>query len=302
MLSEKSIITCEHKNNYMVIGGDSLLGSYLIESLKQTGKKILSTSRRIKTSDASSIYLDLSKDISSWEIPKGIDTVFFCAAVTSIEECWKKPEESGRVNVDNTIALAAKFIKQGGAIIFPSTNLVFDGQYPDRKADDPVCPMTEYGRLNAAAEKKLMDLGQNITIVRFTKIIEPNMPLIKDWIEKLKNKRMIHPFSDMVLAPVPIWFALKAIIEIAEKKSNGIWQVSPKQDITYEHFAYHLARRINNGLKYVRAIKARDSGMEFESIPKHTTLDTSRIEKNLGLTPPDIWESIDSVFGLKNIS
>jgi len=230
------------KNDYMVIGADSFLGGKIAGVLEKAGKRVLRSSRRTDNLGASCIYLDLREDLSSWEVPQNIGTVFFCAAVTSTDECRKNPEESRRVNVENTIALGSMFMKQGTSIIFPSTSLVFDGRHPQRKADDPVCPVTEYGRQKVAAENGLIGLGKNISIVRLTKIIGPKTAIIVDWIEKLRNKRIIHPFSDKVLAPVQIDFAAKAMIEIAEKKSFGIWQISAKEDITYEQLAIYIAR------------------------------------------------------------
>jgi dTDP-4-dehydrorhamnose reductase len=280
---------------FMVIGGDSFLGSNIAASLAKSRKQVLTTSRRKHNLSASCVYLDMSIDASGWEVPKGVETAIFCTAVTSIEQCRKYPRESKMINVDNTVALAAKLFRKGISIISPSTNLVFDGQRPNIRADEPPSPNIEYGRQKALAEHGLMNLGTDISIVRFTKILGRETPLIKQWIKDLNTKTAIYPFSDMVLAPISIDFAVRVIIAIAENKSSGIWQVSPQEDITYEQLARLLARKIGASQQYVDPISVSDSGLEFESIPKHTTLDASRLVSELGFIPPTINDFIGSL-------
>ena len=185
--------------------------------------------------------------------------------------------------------------KNGVSIIFPSSNLVFDGNIPYTKSDHPTNPCLEYGKQKEAVERSLLDLEKNISIIRFTKILSYHTLIIKKWIEHLKKCEVIHPFLDMVLSPIPINFAIKTIIKIAESKKTGIWQISAKQDITYEELARYIARNIGVSERSIQPIKARESGQIFEHIPKHTTLDTSRIEKEIGLSPPDAHDIIDLI-------
>ncbi len=278
---------------YMVVGGDSFLGGYINKMLKMSCKRIITTSRNPRNLSDTCIYLDMKDDISSWEFPEDIDTAFLCAAVTSTEECRIHTDKTRIVNVENTITLAIKLLKKDVSVIFPSTNLVFDGQHPGKKPDDSVCPCVEYGRQKAEVESRLSGSAH---IVRFTKILAPQMPLITGWVEQLKNKKVIHPFSDMVLSPIPIDFASEIMLKIAHTKQFGTWHISGEKDITYERLARYLAEKMGISQRYVQPVKAEDSGLEFESIPKYTTLDILRIKKEFGLTPPNIWDTIDSLF------
>ena len=88
-------------------------------------------------------------------------------------------------------------------------------------------------------------------------------------------------------------------IQIYLKEIGKTGFLTAKEDITYEELATHIAKKIGVSQRYVQPIKAHDSGLMFETIPKHTTLDTSRIENELGFIPPNVWDTIDSLFGLK---
>lgn len=282
-------------NIFLVIGGDGQLGSSLITYLTQMGKYAHSTHFLNVQNSVASSFLNLSEDISNWQIPKPIDAVFFCAAITSIDQCRAKPIESRKINVENTLALSKRLAQTGAAIFFPSSNLVFDGLVPLRKANDPISPCCEYGRQKAEAEHGLLDLTEKISIVRFTKIVGPSMLLIQNWIKDLRQGKTIHPFSDMVLSPISIQFATKVAIAIMERESYGIWQVSAKEDVTYEQIARYLAHKMGISQKLIKPITVDQSELRIETLPKHTTLDTTRLKVELGIEAPRAWDALDEV-------
>jgi dTDP-4-dehydrorhamnose reductase len=281
--------------NFLVIGGDGQLGSSLTSHLTQTGQHVHATYFFNDQICTGSSFLDLSGDISNFQIPGPIDVAFLCAAVTSLDQCRTQPEESRKINVENTLTLAKRLSLTGAALFFPSSNLVFDGLVPFRKVTDPVSPRCEYGRQKAETESMLTELTDKAAIIRFTKIISPGMTIIKNWITDLRQGRSIHPFSDMVLSPVSLRFATEAIIAIMQRESYGLWQVSAREDVTYEQMASYLAQKMGISQKLIEPIRVDQSGLRFETIPEHTTLDTSRLKEELGLEPPKVWDVLDEV-------
>jgi dTDP-4-dehydrorhamnose reductase len=282
--------------HFIVVGGDGQLGSSLTLSLKQAGQHVHSTFFNADHVSADHTFLDLSGDVGTWQIPGTFNTAFLCAGVASIENCRTRPMESRKVNVENTLALARRLSDAGAALFFPSTNLVFDGQRPFQEANDPVNPCCEYGRQKVETERGLCELTEKAAIVRFTKIIGRGMPLFRKWIDDLKHERTIHPFSDMVLAPVSLRFATETIISIVQGKKYGIWQVSAGEDVSYEQVARYLADKVGVSQRYIDSVKIENSGIKFETNPVHTTLDISRLKNELGIEPPHIWDTIDEAF------
>jgi len=280
-------------HSFLVIGGDGQLGASLSSHLKEAGHQILSTVFLRDPADAEEIFMDLREDVSLWPILGTFDAAFLCAAVTSTEICRTQPVESWKINVKNTLALARRLFDEGAALFFPSTNLVFDGRLPFRSATDKVDPRCEYGRQKVETERGLAALTDRTAIIRFTKIIGPGMALMQKWIAELRQGKTIHPFSDMVLSPVSLRFATEVILAITQKESYGVWQVSAKEDITYEQMARYLARKMSISQKLIEPIKTEHSGLKFETIPEHTTLDISRLKEELELEPPDIWDTLD---------
>jgi len=282
----------------LVIGADGLVGRALTDSLLRAGKSVLETTRRSNTISKRRVFLDLRGDVSAWRLPCQTCVAYFCAAVSSMECCRREPAESAIVNVRNTVALAKTLVEIGVLVIFLSTNMVYDGSKPFRKADDPVCPRTEYGRQKSGAEQELSGLGDLISIVRFTKVLGVNALPFKGWIQALQRGEVICPFSDMVLSPVPLPFAIRVLHRIAELRLSGIVQVSAERDVTYEQVARYIAKCIRADADLVQPIRSREANPQLEAIPRYTTLDMTRLRMELEMDPPGVWSTIDSVFGL----
>ncbi|CBN55121.1 MULTISPECIES: sugar nucleotide-binding protein [Kamptonema] len=279
----------------LIVGADSSMGRALAARLISAGKPVIETTRRHDTLSETRIFIDLTKEIANWHPPAKIDVAYLCAAVTSLEQCRQDPVHSAEVNVRNTLSLAKDLIARGTFVVFLSTNQVYDGSIPLRKADDKVCPQTEYGRQKAEAEKQLLALGNLVSIVRFTKVLSSRVPLFQGWIQALRNNQEIHPFLDMVMAPVPLYFAADVLSRLGELRLPGIVQVSGEKDISYDEVAYYLARQIDANLDLVKPRNSKEVNLQPEFVPLHTTLDTTQLRIQLRLEPPKVWSGIDLI-------
>jgi len=286
-------------NDVLIVGGDSTIGSRLVAFFEADGNSVLSTTCFQSNVNERCLFLDLSDDMKHWPIlPHSIKTVIICAAITSQEQCANDPEFSRRVNVKGSVALATLMVKAGAFVVFLSSNAVFNGNKAFAKSFDPVDPQNEYGRQKAEAEDQLLKFGSKVAIVRFSKVITPEMPLLKCWIKELKAGNVIHPFSDMVISPVPISLAVSVIQKITKRQIPGIFQLSSSQDVTYSDLATHIALKLNFNKKLIHPISFRETGITYA--PKNTTLDCSRLSE-LDILIPNIWSGVDETFGLMKI-
>ncbi len=280
-----------NKSPVLIVGANGTIGHSLVTAFKTAEKTVCLTTHHRGLVNGHRLFLDLSEDISTWSLPSAqISTAILCAAVTSQEKCRLEPEYSRRVNVVGTIALAKRLVDSGVFVIFFSTNLVFDGKKPFTKANDPVNPQNNYGRQKAEAEAELLKLGNKVSVVRFSKVFSPDMPLSQGWIRDLKAGKEIHPFSDMVMSPIPLAFAVDVLLKVVGKRISGITQVSAEKDISYAEAAMRIARRLGLNEELIKPISYHKSGIEFA--PLHTTLDVSRLQSELGMILPDVYETV----------
>jgi dTDP-4-dehydrorhamnose reductase len=279
----------------LVVGADGQIGSALVARLTRAGRPVVTTSRR-EGAVGRRLILDLADDPARWSLPDGIASAFLFAAITSLQECESDPLRTARVNVANLSTLAAMLVERGAMVLFPSTNLVFDGSAPRRRADDPVSPETEYGRQKAAAERALLELDSGrVAIVRLTKVLGPGDRLLGDWIASLRRGEAIRPFCDKVMAPVGLGRAVDVLLGVAEARLAGITQVSASRDLTYAEAAEFLRRRLGAGASLVQPRAAHGAGLRPSAAPRHTTLCTRRMTEELGVKAPDPYEALEEV-------
>ena len=285
----------KNEQRILVIGADSMIGSALSQKLRRLGKNILETTRRSETLSNERIFLDFDKDISSLNVPDNVFMAFFCAATSSLEYCRREPAKTRKVNIDNTVKIAEMLVKKDVSVVFLSTNLIHDGSVPFVKADAPVSPRTEHGYQKAEAEKRLLELGDLITVIRLSKILCHRVPLIQDWTFALQNQKVIHPFYDKVVAPLPLSFAVGVLSCMTERQLPGIIQVSGNQDVTYAQLAIYLAKQMEVNQDLIQPICAKESGMFLEHLPSHTTMDNSRLIRELKMEAPNVLSFLDSL-------
>ncbi len=275
---------------HLVIGAGGTLGSALLRTLRAQGDDALGVFRR---ADADCPRLDLSKDPERWPIPEGLACAYLCAAVTSTDACRRHPAATRLVNVEQTLRLAERLLTAGCFVVFPSTNLVFDGATPRCPADAPPSPRLEYGRQKAEAEARLLALGGGVAVLRLSKVLAPGMPLLSKWAQDLSHGHPVAPFLDMVMSPLPLALAVEAMLGVAQAPAGGLWQLSASEDMSYARAAQIVARRVGAPQALVRPVRWRDAQPDLEHVPAHTTLDSSRFARELGLVAPSAQAALE---------
>jgi len=283
------------KNSSFVIGRDGLIGGALAQFLSRKGYPFVATTRRRDVASQACIYLDLDSIPHNWDPPFEFKVAYFCAAISSYEECRRNPHSSRLVNVINTVKTVGRLVDRNVFVVYPSTNAVFDGSLPYRKTNDPTSPQTEYGRQKAEVEAQLLQLGEQVCIVRLSKVFSRTPPLLMEWISRLQHGEPIHPFCDLTCAPLFVDEVAKVLVSIAMKRLPGIWHLSGERDITYAELADHLASRLHLDSGLVQPVSVRNSPFHVEHAPAYTSLDCSRLIAELGIELPPVWQTIDSI-------
>ncbi len=105
----------------LVVGGDSMIGSALTNSLRAKGCRVWETTRRPETVSTTRFYLDLADvpaDFANPLLRRKIKSVILCGSVTSSADCEGDPDGSREVNVVGNVAVAKQFLTQDTQIIF----------------------------------------------------------------------------------------------------------------------------------------------------------------------------------------
>jgi len=194
------------------------------------------------------------------------NSVVFCAAATKLAECEEKPHETKKINVNAIVSLSKILSKKGAHLLLLSTNQVFDGSRPNRTISESVCPINEYGRQKAEVEKHLLRMPGS-AVLRMTKVIHPDLSLLKEWDKNLKAGRLIEAFTDMFLAPVKLSDVVQRIDELITNHTTGLHHISSGKDISYYLFAKQFALEHNCNTDLVTTQQCH-----LKHVPKYTSL------------------------------
>ncbi|MDR3640151.1 MAG: sugar nucleotide-binding protein [Humidesulfovibrio sp.] len=279
----------------LVIGAEGGIGQALTAALRREGRAVFGTSRRGASTGL--LHLDLADIPPDFAAPADVRVAYLCAAVTATDQCRKNPAGTSRVNVHGTLRLAERLARVGAFVVFPSTNMVFDGSVAHRRADDARCPQSEYGRQKALAEEGLLAMGGQAAVVRLTKVLTPGMGLFANWSAGLKAGQAIAPFANMPMAPIPLDLVVRAMLDIGDRRAGGVWQISASRDVSYAEAALRLASFLGAPTQLVQPVPWREAAPDLEHVPEYTSLDASRLAEVLGLAAPDPLEALDNAYG-----
>ncbi|NLI76237.1 MAG: sugar nucleotide-binding protein [Candidatus Riflebacteria bacterium] len=283
----------------LVIGAEGFLGGALARHLAATGPAPLTTRQEPPSGASPGLVLDLGRDdVAAWPVPAGVGRAFVCAAVSSIDRCARDPETTRRINVTHTLALSRRLSAARVRIVYPSTSQVFDGLDPRPAPTGPVNPPTEYGRQKAEVERGILALPEAPhAVVRLAKVFGPASVLVADWTRRLRLGEEIRPFTDLVLAPISLTHAVRVLVAVAGHPTGGIWQFSGREDLSYAEFAARLARHLGCPARLVRPVASADAGVDLGHLPRHATLDSTRVAQELGIPGPGPDEVIADLLG-----
>jgi len=268
-----------------IVGGDSVIGGALAQRFRAEGITPRLTSRR---ADSGALRLDLAEAPEHWTLPTGPALVYLCAGVTGIAPCESAPAETARINVDAMLTLAERLLALGGRVVFPSSSLVLDGSRAFAPADSPVHPLCAYAAQKAAVETALLSMGDRAAIVRMTKILPPAWPLLQGWLDSLGQGKAIQPFDNLWMSPVPLAELAEAMFQVGMKGGGGLYQVSGDKDLSYAEAARLLAKAHGLPQDLIQPVSVEASRLGLSQLPRYTTLDASRLEREFGLKPSDV--------------
>jgi len=283
---------------FLLVGGDSEIGAATFADAKARGIAIASTTRRPERVAPDRPFLDLAVPLDAFAAPEETTSACICAAVARLAACAADPAGTERINVAQTLALVEKLLARDIAVLFLSSNQVFDGLKPRLPADAPYHPLNEYGRQKSVTETALLELygqGEPVAILRISKVVSPNLPLIHDWIAAVKAGKPIRAFYDMTLSPVPVDRVCAAILALMEDRARGIFQLTGPYDITYAEVARYIVKKLGGDPALVTETSTHEGGLPGGIARPNTSLDSTRLQEAYCITVPDPWAVIDRV-------
>ena len=218
------------------------------------------------------------------------DVVLMAAALSSLEACEKNPELAYRVNVEATAEVANLCARRGARLIFLSSSAVFDGVRPFPKETDAPCPVTEYGRNKAEAERLIQTSGAKFLILRLTKVLSLPDGYLAGLMRALAKGQQVEASPDLPVAPLSLHWAVEAITRFLNFEESGIFHLSPKDDTNYYEMARKAAEMYSYPVSLIVKQKLPDLKKLLRHIPRNAALSPKKAASQLGLAIP-MWNA-----------
>jgi len=278
----------------LVIGGNSPIGAALVNSLQVIGQNVAWTSRRVNDTQALPFNLETLEGLE--QLPDA-QFVAIVAAETKFAACAEEPQRTRKINVEAPLAIATRTVSKGGRVLFFSSIAVHGGKVDRPTEDSQVTPNSVYGVQKLEAEQGLSDLGGEIAILRPAKVITPDFPLFRLWLEILGKGEVITPFSDLLVAPLALNFVASCAARLLlQTGAVGIFQLSARNEVTYVDIAGWLAESIGADPDLIlpsRAVGSSESGKLW--LPASARMGCARLLDTIDIELPPAKDAVEAL-------
>ena len=225
----------------LVLGGSGQIGSRLVDYLIAEGFKCQGTSRSKGSKSYKGhnlVLFDMSMNIEPLLCSTNYTNCVIAAAEANIDKCENDQSSTYFINVERTIDVINKCVKHGTHFIYLSSDCVFDGKSSYKSVDDIPSPCTAYGKQKLAVENYILEHCKDYgAILRLTKVVGKNMPLLVKWRNSLDSGQSISAFTDKYISPVQVDDVCRVITSMIERKNSGLFQFGGSNESSYYEFA-----------------------------------------------------------------
>lgn len=168
------------------------------------------------------------------------DAVILAGALTNVEQCETDPDLARAVNVEGTRNVLETFSPTRAAMVYFSTEYVFDGRSGPYREADPIHPISVYGRTKADAENLVCKYPHRWLIIRTT-VVYGYEPGGKNFFMQLLNRfRKGEPMrvpSDQISSPTFNFNLAQATLALIERDCVGTYHVAGNRVMSRVEFA-----------------------------------------------------------------
>ena len=281
----------------LITGAFGQLGHALQSVLsKKSNYELICTGRKIKKG-LEGIPLDIRNQVALKEIinTTAPDILINLAAMTNVDACELNPKLAGEINVAGLQHICDSF---SGKIIHLSTDYVFDGTSGPYKEDDPLNPISIYGKTKLASEHILLEKDIKNLVIRGNVLYDysPHTSAsFLNWVvSSLKGNQEIKVVEDQFNNPT--WTrSMSDIIELSiENDLEGIIHWGDSVHISRFEFAKLIAKKFSLNESLIKPVLTSELNQPARR-PLQSGLSTEKLVNMLDIIPPSIDDCLDEI-------
>ena len=281
----------------LITGAFGQLGHALQSILsKKSNYELICTGRKVKKGQEG-IPLDIRNQVALKELinTTAPDILINLAAMTNVDACELNPKLAGEINVAGLEHICDSF---KGKIIHLSTDYVFDGTSGPYKEDDPLNPISVYGKTKLASEHILLEKDIKNLVIRGNVLYDysPHTSAsFLNWVvSSLKGNQEIKVVEDQFNNPT--WTrSMSDIIELSiENDLEGIIHWGDSVHISRFEFAKLIAKKFSLNESLIKPVLTSELNQPARR-PLQSGLFTEKLVNMLDIIPPSIDDCLDEI-------
>ena len=227
----------------LITGANGLLGQKLVQLYdSQPNVDVVATGRGpnrnyVGQYTYESMDVTSKEDVLSALQKHQVDVVINTAAMTHVDQCELHPEDCWKLNVTSVEHLIEACQQTNSFLIHLSTDFIFDGENGPYREEDSPNPLSKYAESKLESERLLQASGVEHAIVRtmlvYGIVHDMSRSNIILWVKKsLEDKKEIKVVDDQWRTPTLAEDLAKGCALIAEKRAEGVYNISGKDLLT----------------------------------------------------------------------
>ncbi len=180
------------------------------------------------------------------------EVVVHAAAQTNVDGCELNPDLAYRVNALGTQNVALASARVGAAMVYISTDYVFDGQKgaPYLEFDDP-CPVSVYGRSKLAGERYVQMALTKFYIVRTAWLYGAGKNFVKTILTLADSRGEIMGVTDEIGSPTYARDLAEAIGKLIHHSVYGIYHFANEGSCSRHEFIEAICEAANRDVSII---------------------------------------------------
>jgi dTDP-4-dehydrorhamnose reductase len=216
------------------------------------------------------------------------DLVVHAAAIVDVDQCEKDPLTAHQIHAYSTDLMCRVVAEWDGAMIYISTDSVFDGQKSGRYDEsDPAAPLNVYAKTKLEGEAACLALVRG-TVLR-TNIFgwsRAERLSFAEWV--LKGLVEVAPrtmFGDVTYTPIHVTHLSEVIEQTWDRRLSGLFHAAGSTMLTKHAFAMQMAEVFGVSPRGIAEISI-DAAQLAARRPKNTGLSSAKISSALDRPAP----------------
>ncbi len=269
----------------LVTGVNGQLGYDVVNELKKRGHEAVGVDIE---------EMDITDGTSVEKVLQAVkpDAVIHCAAWTAVDAAEENEEKVRIVNVIGTANIVRECKKLGCAVMYISTDYVFNGR--GDKPWQPDCkdyaPLNVYGKTKLEGELAVSSALDKFFIVRIAWVFGKNgNNFIKTMLRLSEKHDSVRVVDDQIGTPTYTYDLSKLLADMIQTEKYGYYHATNEGGyISWAEFAKEIFKQAGKNVEVI-PVNTAEYGLSKAARPFNSRLDKSKLVES-GFEPLPSWQ------------